>query len=229
VYRDALEHPLVVGLAIGTRPDCLPDESLDLLTEIARTAYLSLEIGIQTIHNRSLRWMNRGHEYDLVPDVIERCRGRGFQIGAHIMLGLPGESSSDMLATAVAMAGLKLDLIKLHNLYVVRNTPLAEQYARGEVQLLGRDEYMSVLVDFVEQLPPTTIVERISGESPGSYFVAPTWCLDKPNILRALRAEFERRDSWQGKYYGEAGRLPETAVHDETTAPVRALRPRDVE
>jgi hypothetical protein len=189
----------VIGLVVGTRPDCVGPGVVDLLAEIARHWFTSLEFGIQTIHERSLQWMNRGHGYAGVPQIIEACRGHGFQLCAHVILGLPGETTDDMLATAREMAHLPLDAIKIHNLYAVKNTPLAEQVARGEVNLLDRDQYVTVLVDFLERLPMTMVVERISGDAPGDYLVGPSWCLDKPGVLRAIRHEFERRDSWQGK------------------------------
>jgi uncharacterized protein len=199
VYEAALSHPKVVGLAIGTRPDCVPSEVLDLLQELAGRTHLSVEYGLQTIHNRSLDWMNRGHHHDSTIDAIECSRGRGFEICGHVILGLPGETHDDMLATAREVARLQLDAVKIHNLYAVKNTPLADQVARGEVTLMGRDEYIRTLVDFLELLPPEMIVERISGDAPPDYFVGPTWCLDKPGVLLALRQEMERRDAWQGK------------------------------
>jgi radical SAM protein (TIGR01212 family) len=202
LYEQALAHPQVVGLAIGTRPDCVPDEVLELLEELASRTYVSVEYGLQTMHNRSLDWMNRGHHHDATVDAVERSRGRGFEICGHVILGLPGESHADMLATAREIARLRLDAVKIHNLYAVKRTPLGEQVARGEVTLMGRDEYITALVDFLELLPPEMIVERISGDAPPDYFVGPSWCLDKPGVLRALRHELERRDSWQAKHYG---------------------------
>ncbi len=199
VYEAALAHPQVVGLAIGTRPDCVPDDVLDLLTELAGRTYLSVEYGLQTMHDRSLDWMNRGHRHAATIDAVGRSRGRGFETCAHVMLGLPGESHADMLATAREVARLQFDAVKIHNLYAVKRTPLADQVTRGEVTLLGRDEYIRVLVDFLELLPPTMVVERISGDAPPDFFVGPAWCLDKPGVLRALAAEFERRNTWQGK------------------------------
>jgi radical SAM protein (TIGR01212 family) len=199
LYAAAISHPHVVGLAVGTRPDCVPNDVLDLLQELAGRTYLSVEYGLQTIHNRSLDWMNRGHHHDAFLDAIDRSRNRGFEICAHVILGLPGESSADMLATAREVARLQLGSIKLHNLYAVKDTPLAEQVARGEVKLMERDEYIQVLVDFLELLPPEMIVERISGDAPPDYFFGPAWCLDKPAIRAALDAELLRRDTWQGK------------------------------
>ncbi len=201
VYEEAISHPDVVALAIGTRQDCVPDDVLDLLEEFASRVPLTVEYGLQTIHDKSLEWMNRGHEYDSFVDAMDRSVGRGFEICGHIMLGLPGESHEDMMATAKAVAASELDAVKIHNLYAVENTPLAEQVKKGEVQLMQFDEYIKTLVDFLELIPPTMIVERISGEAPGDWFLGPQWCLDKPRVLRGLDAEFQKRESWQGKRF----------------------------
>ena len=199
LYEEALSHPQVVGLAIGTRSDCVPDEVLDLLEELAEKTYLSVEYGMQTMHNRSLDWMNRGHHHDSFLDAVERSRGRGFEICAHAILGLPGETHGDMLATARELARVNIDAVKLHNLYCVENTALADQVAAGEVELMGRDDYVRTVVDFLELLPPSMVVDRVSGDAPPDYFVGPSWCLDKPAVKLAIEAEFQRRDTWQGK------------------------------
>ena len=199
LYLAALSHPHVVGLAIGTRSDCVPDEVLDLLQEIAEGTYLSVEFGMQTMHNRSLDWMNRGEHHDSFLDAVQRSRGRGFEICAHAILGLPGESHADMLATARELARVNIDAVKLHNLYCVKNTKLAEQVEAGEVQLIQREDYVRTVVDFLELLPPTMVVERISGDAPPDYFIGPDWCLDKPAVKLAIESEFDRRDTWQGK------------------------------
>lgn len=201
LYETAISHPDVVALAIGTRQDCVPDDVLDLLEEFGKRLPLTVEYGLQTIHQKSLDWMNRGDNHDSFVDAMERSRGRGFEICAHIMLGLPGESHDDMMATATEVANCGLDAVKIHNLYAVDKTPLAEQVRSGEVKLMERDEYVATLVDFLERLPSTMVVERISGEAPGDYFVGPAWCLDKPAVLNAVGQEFERRDSWQGKHF----------------------------
>lgn len=201
LYEQALSHPQVVGLAVGTRSDCVPDEVLDLLEEFAGETYLSVEYGMQTMHNRSLDWMNRGHHHDSFLDAVERSRGRGFEICAHAILGLPGETHADMMSTARELARVNIDAVKIHNLYCVKNTALADQVAAGEVQLMERDDYMNAVVDFLELLPPSMVVERISGDAPPDYFIGPEWCLDKPAVKAAIEAEFERRDTWQGKKY----------------------------
>jgi radical SAM protein (TIGR01212 family) len=199
LYEEALSHPQVVGLVIGTRPDCVPEDVLDLLQELAGRTYLAVEYGMQTMHDRSLDWMNRGHHHDATIDAIERSGHRGFEIGAHIMLGLPGETHADMMQTAEELGRLNVDAVKIHNLYCVKNTPLADQVARGEVKLMERAEYVRTLVDFIERVPPTMIVDRISGDAPPDYFIGPTWCLDKPAVKAAVLAEFERRGTWQGR------------------------------
>ncbi len=203
LYDEALEHPQVVGLVVGTRPDCVPEPVLDLLQEYARTRFVGLELGLQSIHDRSLDWMNRGHHYDAFLDAVGRCRGRDLDLCAHVILGLPGESRADMLATADALAALPVHGVKVHNLHVVRGTPLEAMYRSGEVRIFGRDEYVEIVCDFLERLPPEMVVHRLSGDAPPDYLVAPDWCLDKPALLRAIEAELERRDSRQGAKWVE--------------------------
>ena len=204
LYESALAHPQVVGMAIGTRPDCVADDVLELLDEFGKRTFLSVEYGMQTMHDRSLDWMNRGHHHAAMIDAMQRSQGRNFEICAHIILGLPGETHEEMLATAHEVARLGVDSVKLHNLYAVKNTPLAEQVERGEVELIGRDEYVRTLIDFLELLPPNMLVERISGDAPPDYFVGPSWCLDKSGVLNAIRSELQRRDTWQGKRYDDS-------------------------
>lgn len=199
VYGQALGHERIEGLVIGTRPDCAGDEVLDLLAELAGRTYVAVEYGMQTMHDRSLDWMNRGHHHEAMVDAVARSRGRGFEIGAHIMLGLPGETADDMRSTAREVARLDVDAVKLHNLYAVRNTPLAEQVASGEVTLMERSDYVRSVVDFLELLPPRCVVERVSGEAPPKYLIGPAWCLDKPGLRAAFAEEFQRRDTWQGR------------------------------
>jgi uncharacterized protein len=198
LYDEALDHSQIVGLAVGTRPDSVPDPVLDLIQEYAVDRYVCLELGLQTIHDRSLDWMNRGHHFDAFVDAVERCRGRGFDVCAHLILGLPGESDDDMLATADALAALSVQAVKIHNLHVVRGTPMEAMYRRGEVPMLERDHYVRLVCDFLERLPPGMVIQRLSGDAPPDYLVAPLWCLDKPALLRAIQEELIRRDSRQG-------------------------------
>ena len=198
VFEEALSHSKVVGLAIGTRPDCVPDEVLDLLAELSARTFLVVEYGLQSIHNRSLDWINRGHHFDAFLDAYKRSRQRNINVGVHIILGLPGETREDMLATARELAHLELHAIKLHNLYAVRNTPLAEMVAQGEVELPQFEYYIKLVVDFLELLPPECVIDRLSGDAPPQYLVGPDWCLDKNAIRVAVETEFIRRGTYQG-------------------------------
>lgn len=201
VYEEAVAHPGVVGLAIGTRPDCVPDDVLDLLVDLARRTWLSIEFGLQTIHDRSLDWLRRGHHYDAFLDAVERCRQRGLRVGAHVILGLPGETADDMTDTAMELARLRIDAVKIHNLHVVRATPLAEMVARGEVTLPSLDEYVGYVVNFLEHLPPGCVIDRLGGDAPPQYLVAPAWCANKAAVYAAIEAELVRRDTWQGRRF----------------------------
>ncbi len=201
VYAQALAHPLVVAMAIGTRPDSVPNDVLELLTTIGEQTCLSVEYGMQTMHDHSLTWMNRGHNHDSMIDAVERSRNRGFEICAHVILGLPTESHDEMMQTAREVARLKIDSVKLHNLYAVKETPLGAEVIAGKVRLMERDDYIRTLVDFLELLPPTIVVERISGDAPKDFLIGPAWCLNKPDVILALDQEFERRNTWQGRLY----------------------------
>ncbi len=201
LYDQALAHPQVIGLAVGTRPDCVPDDVLALLESYARDRYVCLELGLQSIHDRSLDWMNRGHHYPAFVDAVGRSQDRGLDLCAHVILGLPGESTADMLASADALAALPVQGVKIHNLHVVKDTPLETMFRAGQVRMMEREEYVSVVCDFLERLPAEMVVHRLQGEAPPEYLVAPAWCLDKPGVLRAIDAELECRDSWQGKHF----------------------------
>ena len=201
LYEEALAHPAVVGLAIGTRPDCVGDEVLDLLATLAERTWLSLEFGLQTIHARTLDWLRRGHDYAAFVDAVRRSQRRGLNVGAHVILGLPGESRDDMRATAVELARLRIQSVKLHNLHAVRGTDLADLAAAGKVRFPELAEYAGYVVDFLERLPPDCVIDRLSGDAPPDYLVAPLWCREKSAVRAAIEAEFQRRNTWQGKEY----------------------------
>jgi radical SAM protein (TIGR01212 family) len=151
--------------------------------------------------------MNRGHHFDAFLDAVERCRGRGLDTCAHVILGLPGETHGDMLATADALAAMPINGVKIHNLHVVRDTPLETMYREGSVRMMELAEYVQVVCDFLERLPTAMVVHRLSGDAPPDYLVAPQWCADKPALLRAIQEELRRRGSWQGMRCGSGGRV----------------------
>ncbi len=201
-FEEAMSHPKVVGLTIGTRPDCVGEDVLDLLEELAGQTWLVVEYGLQTIHDRTLDLIGRGHHFDAFSDAYQRSRRRGLNVGVHVILGLPGESRDDMLATARTLAKLDIHSIKPHNLYAVRNTVLADWVATGRIRLPELHEYVGYLVDFLEQLPGRIVVERLCGDAPSRYLVGPGWCLDKAAVHRAVEAEFRRRGTRQGALVG---------------------------
>ena len=201
LYDEALQHPAIVGLMIGTRPDCLPEPVLQLLEDYAKVRWVCLEIGLQTIHDRSLDWMNRGHHYEAFVDAVGRAKGRGMDLCAHVILGLPGESREDMLATATGCAAFGLDAVKIHNLHVVRDTPMAEMYYAGQIPLFEFQEYVELVCDFIERLAPNVVIHRLNGDAPPDYLIAPTWCLEKGKILHAIETEFARRGTQQGSRF----------------------------
>lgn len=204
LYDEAVDHPDVVGLIVGTRPDCVGDPVLDLLEEYARRMYVSLELGLQSIHDASLEWMNRGHGFASFVDAVDRCAGRPFELCAHAILFLPGESRDDMFATAEVLGSLPIHAAKIHNLHVVRDTPLEQMHARGEARMPAFDDYVHLACDVLERLSPQTVIQRLNGDAPPNYLVAPLWCLDKARLLNAIQEELVRRDSWQGKHWDPA-------------------------
>jgi radical SAM protein (TIGR01212 family) len=200
-YEEAIAHPRVAGLAIGTRPDCVSNEVLDLLADIARRTFVQIEYGLQSSHDRSLEWMNRGHSYESFLDAVRRSRERGLNVGVHVILGLPGETREDMLATARELAKLEIHSVKLHNLYAVKNTRLAEMVECGEVRLPEMAEYIGWVVDFLELLPTNIVIDRLCGDAPREYLVGPTWCVNKSAVKRSVEEEFRRRGTHQGITY----------------------------
>ncbi len=202
VYRLALNHSSdIVGLAIGTRPDCVPDSVLNLVDQLARETYVSLEFGMQTRHDASLVWMNRAHQHAHMIDAMNRSRGRNFETCAHIILGIPGESREQMRHSARCVGVLGVDAVKIHNLYAVRGTTLGKQVLSGEVVLMDRQSYIESIVDFLRLIPPQVIVERVSGDAPPDYLIAPQWCLEKSLLRKAIEDEMMRLNAYQGDRY----------------------------
>ena len=198
LYREALGFPEVVGLSIGTRPDCLGGEVLDLLAEISRNRLVWLELGLQSAHDATLRCLNRGHDAACFHRAVERAAARGLEVVPHVILGLPGEGHREMAATARYLAALPLQGIKIHLLYVIQGSVLAARYQAGEYQCLTEDEYIQRVVDFIELLPPQFVIHRLTGDPHPGELLAPSWCLDKSRVLRRIREEFSRRGSRQG-------------------------------
>ena len=199
LYKEALTFPDVVGLSIGTRPDCLPDEIIDLLSCYSKKTHLWVEIGLQSMHEDTLKWMNRGHSFDQFVDAITRVKLKGLRVCVHVILGFPGETHEMMMQTADILAGLNIDGLKIHHLYVAENTMLEKMYEKGGMNLLSLDEYIHTVCDFLERIPPNVAIQRLTGELTGDYLIAPKWGASKMVILTAIENEFARRNSFQGK------------------------------
>lgn len=201
LYREALDFPGVVGLAIATRPDCVPNDTLDLLAGLSKETYFWLELGLESMYDRTLAWVNRGHDLRAYIDAVERAQERNLRLCTHLILGFPGESREQMLATTGLFNKLAIDGVKLHNLHVIRNTPLEKLYSRGEVPMMSRADYVTLVVDFLERLNPDIVVHRLSGETYRAITVAPDWSVDKIGVHNAIFKELETRDTWQGRLF----------------------------
>ncbi len=177
LYDEALACEDIVGLSIGTRPDCVPDAVLDMLADYASRTYLWLELGLESGHDQTLAWLNRGHTVAAFDDAVRRAQQRHLRVCAHLILGLPGESPAAMLATVRHVAALRVEAVKLHHLHVVRHTVLEKMYHRGEVTLLSLDAYAALVVDCLEICPPEMIIMRLMGDAPRATLVAPSWSL----------------------------------------------------
>ena len=200
-YESILQLPKVVGLSISTRPDVLPDDVVDYLAEINQRTYLIVELGLQTIHDETGKRINRHHTYQDFLEGYEKLHQKGIPVCAHIIDGLPGESHQDMLETAQALSQLDLHCIKIHLLHVLKHTVMAEQYQNGEFPLLRLEEYVQIICDQLEVLPPELIIQRLTGDGAKEDLIGPLWSLKKFVVLNEIDKELVRRDSWQGKYY----------------------------
>jgi len=198
-YEEALAEENVIGISISTRPDCLPEDVLDYLEELNQRTYLWVELGLQSSHDRTLEWIRRGHDYTQFLQGIEQLRSRGIQVCAHIILGLPGESKTEMMQTAQAVADLPIQGIKIHLLHVLKGTPLAAIYQHEPFELMTKEDYVSLVVDILEILPPEMVIHRLTGDGPPEDLIGPLWSRKKWEVLNAFDAELERRDTWQGK------------------------------
>jgi len=198
LYREALAGPGVVGLSIGTRPDCLSDAVLDLLADLTKDYLVWLELGLQSAQDATLARINRGHDVACFTEAVTRAAARGLETVAHVILGLPGEGPADMAVTASYLAGLPLQGVKLHLLYVTRDSALASLYWSGDYRCLTELEYVAAVADFLELLPPEMVIHRLTGDPHPGELLAPEWCLDKSRVLNLIKDEFGRRGSRQG-------------------------------
>ncbi len=189
----------IVGLSIGTRPDSIGDEVYPLLDKLNRRIYLMVELGLQSIHQKSLTFLKRNHSYDEFLDTFQKLRSRGIDVVVHLIVGIPGETKREMFDTVQEMNRLKPAGVKFHLFHVLRDTPLSDMYRRQEFKLLEKDEYIDIIVSLLERLSPDIVIHRLTGERDREIFEAPNWALDKMDTIQSIRDRMRDLDTYQGK------------------------------
>ena len=202
-YEEALAHAGVVGLIIGTRPDCMPGELLEYLATLSRRCYMMVEYGIESTLDATLLKINRGHDYACAVDAVRRTAEAGIPVGAHMILGLPGESRGEMLSHAARLSELPLTMVKLHQLQLRRGTRMAREYERepADFHFYAVDEYIDLAIDFIERLRPDIVVERFVSQSPDTLLIAPRWGLKNHEFSARLLRRMRERGAYQGRLY----------------------------
>ncbi len=200
-FEEALSLPRVVGLSISTRPDCLPYEVCDYLAELNAQTYLTVEIGLQSIHDATAARINRGHTYEDFLEGLARLSSRGIRTCVHLIDGLPGETFGMMRETAGEISTLPIQAVKIHLLHVLEDTPIAKEYRSGKLVLLQKEEYVSIVCDQLELLRPDIVIQRLTGDGDRSSLLGPFWSCNKRDVLNSIDREMVRRNSFQGCRY----------------------------
>lgn len=199
VFMEAISHPDIKILSIATRPDCLSDEIIQLLQELSAIKPVWVELGLQTIHETTAQYIRRGYPLSCFQDAVENLSNAGIQVVVHMILGLPGESKADMLATADYISSLPVQGIKLQLLHILKGTDLAKDFFENKFEVLELSQYTDIIVSIVERLPKDMVVHRITGDGPKNLLIAPLWSGDKKRVLNTINQEFRLRNTWQGK------------------------------
>ncbi|MBI1851049.1 MAG: TIGR01212 family radical SAM protein, partial [Planctomycetes bacterium] len=198
LWDEALGFPEVVGLAIGTRPDCIEDEKLNAIGDLTHRVPVFMEYGLESMRDRTLAMINRGHDVARFVDAVSRTHARRLPVCAHVILGFPGETRDELLEVPAFLGRIGVDGVKIHQLHVVRKTAMEAAYHRGEVPVFTLEEYRDLVCDFLEVLSPEIVVERLFGTAPAEILVAPLWSLDRARVQREIEDELLRRSSFQG-------------------------------
>lgn len=203
LYEEALAAEGIVGLVVGTRPDCMPEELLDYLEELNRRTFLLVEYGIESADDATLRRINRGHTFAETVEAVQRTAARGIRVGGHVILGLPGEGHDVLMRQAAVLSELPLTTLKLHQLQLIRGTRMAWEYEQSpqDFHLYGVDEYIELVIDYVERLRPDLVLERFVSQSPRELLIAPDWGLKNHEFTGRVRQRMAERDTWQGRLY----------------------------
>lgn len=205
-YEEALAYPGVVGLIVGTRPDCMPEDLLDYFAELSRRKFVMIEYGLESTLDRTLARINRGHTHEESEATIRRTAAKGLYTGAHLILGLPGESRDEMLRHADVLSRLPITTLKLHQLQLIRDTRMAKEFEEdpSDFHLYTADEYIELVIDFIERLNPSIIVERFVSQSPKELLIAPDWGLKNYEFTAKVHKRIEERNTWQGRLFRQA-------------------------
>ena len=201
IYLPVLSQPDVEGISIGTRADCLQPQILDFLEELSHKTYLTVELGMQTIHDNTLKLINRGYNHNEFLKGFFSLKKRNIRTCIHIINGLPGENIDMMLETARNVGKLEPDALKIQLLHVIKNTPLEEMYKNDMLNVMSKENYISTVVNQLEYIPPQTVIERITGDGNKDKLIAPLWSTDKISVLGGIDKLQADSDSWQGKKY----------------------------
>lgn len=203
MYEEALAYPDVVGIIIGTRPDCMPEELLDYFAELNKKTFVLIEYGVESTLNKTLERVNRQHTWEESVEAITRTAEREIPVGAHLILGLPGETDEDILSHAVEISKLPLTTVKLHQLQIIRGTAMAKEFRLlpESFHLFGLEEYVDLCVDFAERLNPDFYIERFASQSPKSLLIAPDWGLKNYELTEKVKKRFKGKNTFQGKLY----------------------------
>ncbi len=203
LYTEAINHTKVIGLVIGTRPDCISEELIDFLAELAGEHYISLEFGVESTLNRTLKEINRCHSFEETIAAYDVAKNKGLHLGAHIIMGLPGETREEMLFHAVKLSKLPINTLKIHHLQIVKHTMMAFQYKNmpGKFDLFSIDEYIDFITEFIARLRPDIIIERFISQSPYYLLIAPKWGLKNFEIVPKIEEKLIEKNLWQGKLW----------------------------
>lgn len=202
-FEEALSFENVIGLSISTRPDCLEDDVVDYLDDLNKRTNLWVELGLQTIHDKTSKIINRGHDYKTFLDGLKKLQDRNIKVIVHIINGLPGETYDMMMETAKAVANMKVDGVKIHLLHVIKNTALAKSLQKNEFELMDRDDYINLVCDQLEILPEEMVIHRLTGDGKRDELIGPMWSLKKWEVLNDIDKTLKERDTYQGIYYNK--------------------------
>ncbi|MCU6763671.1 (dimethylallyl)adenosine tRNA methylthiotransferase [uncultured Roseburia sp.] len=201
IFREAIKEPEIVVLSIATRPDCITDEILDLLTELNRIKPVWIELGLQTIHHQTAEFIRRKFSLSCYEECVQKLRTRNLAVITHVILGLPEETKDQTLETVNYLAKSPIQGIKLQLLHILRDTDLADVYQTSPFPILSLEEYCDLIVDCIERLPEHIVIHRITGDGPRNLLLKPSWSLDKKRVLNTIQKQFRTRNSWQGRLF----------------------------